>query len=43
MTGVDPVRLGDRLRRGRVLNEKGPTGNHASGFFFFPIGRQDGQ
>jgi hypothetical protein len=30
-------------RRGRILNEKGPTGNHASGFFFFPIGRQDGQ
>ena len=30
-------------RCGRVLNEKGPTGNRASGFFFFPIERQDVQ
>ena len=30
-------------RCGRVLNEKVPTGNHASGFFSIPIERQDRQ
>jgi hypothetical protein len=36
---VDPT----DARCGRVLNEKGSTGNHASGFFPFPIERQDRQ
>ena len=38
-TSVDQT----NARCGRVLNEKVPTGNHASGFFSIPIERQDRQ